>query len=224
MAKQKNLGQCHVMSNQRAAQILALLQREYPAVETPLAHTSVWELLVATILSAQCTDARVNMVTPQLFARYPNVHEVANAQVAQLEQIIHSIGFFRAKARNIIACAERIIDVYDGDVPGKMEELITLPGVGRKTANVVLARWFHVPGLVVDTHVIRLSRLLALTKNTDPEKIERDLQPLFPPQEWSDLSLRLIFHGRRVCVARTPRCAACILASLCPSRRDIPKP
>jgi endonuclease-3 len=174
------------------------------------------QLLVATILSAQCTDARVNSVTPALFARYPDAKAFADADPRELESIIRPLGFFRAKAAHVIACCRGLVERFGGNVPRTMEELTSLRGVARKTANVVLGQVFDVPGIPVDTHVIRLSNRLGLTTEADPVKIERDLNALVPPREWSKFGLRLIFHGRRVCHARGPRCGSCTLAGLCP--------
>jgi endonuclease-3 len=174
-------------------------------------------LLVATILSAQTTDERVNMVTPALFARYPDASALAAAEPAQLEEIIHSTGFFRAKARNLIGMAQGVVARFGGEVPSRMEDLVTLPGVGRKTANVVRSVDFGLPGLPVDTHVARLAVRLGLTTETDPVKVELALNQLIPSSDRGAFSLRLILHGRRVCVARLPRCAECSLADFCPS-------
>jgi len=189
----------------------------YPAAECELTHSNAYELLSATILSAQCTDARVNMVTPSLFARYPAVDDLASADPSELEQIIRSTGFYQSKARNLIGMARRVVDVYGGEVPRELEDLVTLPGVGRKTGNVLRSVVWDLPGLAVDTHVGRLSRRLGLTENDDPVKVERDLNGFLPPQEWGKFSLRLILHGRRVCDARKPRCDSCELADICPS-------
>ena len=197
------------------------LEEAYPGSASDLcalSHHNPFELLVATILSAQCTDERVNMVMPVLFKLFPTPEAMAGADREQLETLIKSTGFFRAKAAHILAASEAIVMRYGGEVPRSMEELTTLPGVGRKTANVVLSVAFNLPGLPVDTHVTRLSRRLALTGSDDPVQIERDLCGLFPPHKWGEVSLRLILHGRRVCVARRPRCELCELADLCPSR------
>jgi endonuclease-3 len=172
---------------------------------------------VATVLSAQTTDERVNAVTPGLFARFPEPEDLAVADPAEVEALIRPTGFFRVKTKNIVALAQAVCDRFDCQVPAKMEDLVTLPGVGRKTANVVLSVAFDLPGLPVDTHVGRLSRLLGLTQQTDPVKVEADLCGALPSREWGALSLRLILHGRRVCVARRPRCAECLLADFCPS-------
>ncbi len=202
----------------RIGEILRLLHQEYPHVRCELDFTSPLELLVATILSAQCTDERVNKVTPDLFAAYPSAQAYAEADIEALEEAVHSTGFFRNKAKNIQGAGRRMVEAYDGHVPDDMDDLLTLPGVARKTANVVLGCAFGIAeGVVVDTHVKRLSNRLGLTEESTPEKIERDLMALLPRAEWIDFSHRLIFHGRRVCAARKPNCAACVLRSLCPS-------
>lgn len=202
----------------RIAEILARLKREYPDAHCALDHADAFELLCATILSAQCTDVRVNLVTPVLFARYPDAFALAAARHDDVEEIIRSTGFFRNKARNLIAMAQALVADHGGEVPRTMEELRVLPGVGRKTANVVLGNAFGInAGVTVDTHVGRLSRLLALTKHDDPEKVERDLMKLVPQDDWALVSHLLIFHGRQVCIARRPRCAACVLNDCCPS-------
>jgi endonuclease-3 len=174
------------------------------------------QLLVATILSAQCTDARVNLVTPALFAKYPDAKAFAEAAPKELEAAIQSTGFFRNKARSILACTRSLVERHNGEVPGTLEELVQLAGVGRKTANVILGNAFDVPGITVDTHVGRLSRRLGLTTETDPEKVERDLMRLVPKKEWTMFSHRLIFHGRQVCHSRKPNCDGCPLAKACP--------
>jgi endonuclease III len=197
---------------------LGRLKREYPDARCALHHGDAYQLLVATILSAQCTDTRVNMVTPAFFARYPSPEALARADRGEVEEIIRSTGFFRNKTRSLIGMAQALVADHRGEVPRTMEELRVLPGVGRKTANVVLGNAFGVnDGVTVDTHVIRLSRLLGLTRHDDPVKIEQDLMLLFPRDEWALLSHLLIFHGRQVCVARRPRCPECVLADLCPS-------
>jgi endonuclease-3 len=201
----------------RATDVVELLRKEYPDAKCALVHTNAYELLVATILSAQSTDERVNMVTPALFAKYPTPTDLAHADPAEVEELIHSTGFFRAKAKSIIGMAQEVEARFDGDIPVALDDLVTLPGVGRKTGNVVRSVWFREPGLPVDTHVTRLTHRLKLTNETDPVKIEHDVGALVPPNEWGDLSLRLIEHGRRVCDARRPRCDACVLAGVCPS-------
>jgi endonuclease-3 len=199
------------------------LARLYPDATCALHHRDPLQLLISTILSAQCTDARVNQVTPALFARYPDVAAFASADIQELETLIQSTGFFRNKARNIQACCRQLAEKHRGQVPATLEELVPLAGVGRKTANVVLGDAFGVPGITVDTHVGRLSRRLGLTTETDPVKVERDLMRLIPQHQWTQFSHRLIFHGRQVCHARKPRCAECTLASLCP-RIGVPLP
>ncbi|HEV7525508.1 MAG TPA: endonuclease III [Acidimicrobiia bacterium] len=201
----------------RAAAALELLRELYPDVQCALTHTNAYELLAATILSAQCTDERVNMVTPTLFAKYPEPADLAAADPGEVESIIQSTGFFRSKTKNLIGMAQAVTGRFDGEVPDALSDLVTLPGVGRKTGNVVRSVWFHEPGLPVDTHVTRLSNRLKLTAETDPVKIEHDLDALIEPPEWGDFSLRLIEHGRRVCDARRPRCSVCTLAGICPS-------
>jgi endonuclease-3 len=200
----------------RARRIVRLLAREYPDAHCALNHETPLQLLVATILSAQCTDARVNLVTPALFARYPDAKAFATADARDLEAAIQSTGFFRNKARNIRACCQTLVERHGGEVPGTMEELVPLAGVGRKTANVILGNAFGVPGITVDTHVGRLSRRMGLTTETDPEKVERDLMQLIPKKEWTQFSHRMIFHGRQVCHAREPRCDDCVVAKVCP--------
>ena len=203
---------------ERAAEILRRLQREYPGARCALEHRDAYQLLVATILSAQCTDVRVNMVTPAFFARYPSPESLARAEPAEVEEMIRSTGFFRNKTRSLIGMAQALVADYGGEVPRSMEELRVLPGVGRKTANVVLGNAFGInEGVTVDTHVTRLSRLLGLTRHDDPVKIEQDLMLLLPRPDWALLSHLLIFHGRQVCIARRPRCPDCVVASLCPS-------
>ncbi len=203
-----------------AAEYYRRLAEEYPGARCALNFRNAYELLVATILSAQCTDVRVNMVTPSLFAKYPNAAALAAADRDTLESLIRSTGFFRSKAKNLLGMAAALVERHHGGVPRTMEELTALPGVGRKTANVVLGNAFDTnDGIVVDTHVARLSKLLGLTRETDAVKIERDLMPLFPRERWTMLSHLLIEHGRRVCVARVPKCERCILNDLCPSSR-----
>lgn len=202
----------------RARKIIARLKREYPDATSALHHRSALELVVATILSAQCTDARVNMVTPHLFAKYRTAADYAAADPRVLEKEIQSTGFFRNKTKSIIGMAQALVERHGGEVPQTMEELTALPGVGRKTANVILGTWFGKnEGVVVDTHVHRLSRLLGLTRQDDPVKIERELMQLVPREDWTWFSHTLIQHGRAVCIARRPRCADCVLNRLCPS-------
>jgi endonuclease-3 len=203
---------------QRTEEILALLAREYRGTHTALDHRNPYELLVATILSAQCTDKRVNEVTPALFRRFPAPADLAGASLAELEELVRTTGFYRNKARALLGLGQALMAEHGGEVPSTMEELRRLPGVGRKTANVVLGNAFGInAGVVVDTHVQRLARRLGLTAESDPEKIERDLMQLVPRREWTLWSNLLIAHGRKVCQARRPRCAVCVVAELCPS-------
>ena len=202
----------------RAKQVLAKLRRAYPDATCALTHRDAFELLAATILSAQCTDVRVNLVTPALFERYPDPSALAAARQGEVEALIRSTGFFRNKAKNLIAMAQALVADHGGAVPDTMEGLHRLPGVGRKTANVVLGNWYGInAGVTVDTHVTRLARLLKLTRHTDPVKIERDLMALIPQADWTLISHLLILHGRAVCIANRPRCGACVLAKICPS-------
>src|SRR6059036_3708963 len=204
----------------RVKKIIARLERAYPDATCALHHTNPLELLVATILSAQSTDARVNIVTPSLFAKYKTAQDYAAANPAVFEQDIHSTGFFRNKTKSIIGMAQALLERHGGKVPDTMEELVQLPGVGRKNANVVLGTWFGKnEGIVVDTHVQRLATLLGLTKQRDPVKIERDLVTLVPRDKWTWFSHTLIRHGRRVCIARRPKCEICVINRLCPSSR-----
>jgi endonuclease-3 len=201
----------------RARRIVRELERIYPEAVCALAHESPFELLVATILSAQCTDARVNMVTPALFDRFPDARSMAAADLAELEELIRSTGFFRAKAKNIKTMAERLAEHHDGEIPRDLETLTALAGVGRKTANVVLGTAFGIAsGVVVDTHVKRLAYRLGLSTHKEPGKIEQDLMAVVPKTQWVNLSHRLIHHGRRTCLARKPRCGQCGLEKLCP--------
>ena len=200
----------------RVSLILRRLNQDYPDVVCALHHSSAWELLAATILSAQCTDVRVNMVTPALFAAYPSVEAMAVAAQADVEELVRTTGFFRNKAKNLIGAAKGIVERYNGEVPASMEELLTLPGVARKTANVVLGSWFGIAsGIVVDTHVSRISNRLDLTKAADPQKIEQDLTKIIPKKRWVLFSHQIIHHGRAVCVARKPKCHVCSLYDLC---------
>ena len=203
-----------------ALTVLGILEQTYPDAKCELDFGSVFQLLVATILSAQSTDRRVNGVTPELFSRYPTAAELADADLAEVEQIIHSTGFFRVKAETIIHMSQELMEVYGGEVPGTLEQLIVLPGVGRKTANVVLGEGFGVPGITTDTHVMRVSRRLGWTAQTDPVKIEKDLCALFPADVWISLCHVVIWHGRRRCHARRPACGVCPVASMCPSSWD----
>jgi endonuclease-3 len=192
------------------------LAAAYPDATCALHFSNPLELLIATILSAQCTDVRVNMVTPALFKKYPTARDYAEAKPHELEELIRSTGFYHNKAKAILAACKDIVERFGGDVPGTLEELCTLRGVGRKTANVVLGNAFNTPGIVVDTHVSRVSQRLGLTKQKDPEKIEADLMRLFPPERWTQLSHEMIFHGRRRCRAPKPICSGCPLLQLCP--------
>ena len=202
----------------RGLTILRRLKRAYPDAHCALDHGDAYQLLAATILSAQCTDVRVNMVTPALFAKYPGPAQLARAAQADVEKLIQSTGFFRNEAKNLIAMAQTVVADHGGNVPRTMAELHALPGVGRKTANVVLGNAFGInEGITVDTHVTRLAGLLRLTRHTDPIKIEQDLMALVPREEWTLVSHLLILHGRGVCIARRPQCGACVVADLCPS-------
>ena len=200
----------------RAERLVQGLKRLYPDADCELDHGNALELLVATILSAQCTDQRVNTVTPALFAKYKTAADYAAARPADLEKLIHTTGFFRNKAKSIIGLGRALVERHGGTVPQAMDDLVKLPGVGRKTANVVLSVWFHLPAIPVDTHVIRLVARMGLTKQTDPVKIELALQKLLPERDWSFASTALIWHGRRVCTARNPGCDACSLRPDCP--------
>ena len=198
-------------------QVCRALKLAYPEATCALVHANPFQLLVATILSAQCTDSRVNMVTPELFRRFPDPASLAAADPDELEALIRSTGFFRAKARSLLTMSNQIVERHDGQIPRDLNELTQLAGVGRKTANVVLGTAFGIAsGVVVDTHVKRLTNRMGLTTSKSPEQIERDLIPLIPRKQWVDFSHRLILHGRRVCVARNPRCIDCVLASICP--------
>jgi endonuclease-3 len=201
---------------ERTARIAAALARLYPEARISLDFATPWQCLVATILSAQCTDKRVNQVTPRLFAEAPDARAMDAAPAARIERLILDTGFFRQKTRSLNGAARAILERFGGEVPSRMEDLVTLPGVGRKTANVLLGHVFGQPGLVVDTHVRRVANRLGLTRETEPEKIERDLQPLLAPGQWTPFSMRLILHGRTVCYARKPRCEICALAADCP--------
>jgi endonuclease III len=206
--------------SRRARLIAAHLAKAYPEVACPLAHNNTFELLVAVILSAQCTDAAVNKVTPALFSRYPTPAALACAPTSDIESLIRSLGLFRAKARSLKRCAQQLVDEFHGEVPSAMEALTRLAGVGRKTANVIRGHAFDLPGIAVDTHCKRLSRRLGLTRRQEPIKIEQDLSRLLAPEEWTAFSHRLIVHGRAVCHARKPKCPECALRALCPSRDD----
>ncbi|MBP5616733.1 MAG: endonuclease III [Elusimicrobiaceae bacterium] len=196
--------------------LLKALKKQYPKHVIPLHHKNAWELLCAVILSAQCTDTRVNTITPHLFKKYPTVYDLAQADIKDVEKIIHSAGFYHSKALSLIEMSKRICEVYDGKVPQTMEDLLTLRGVARKTANVMLGDYFKKPaGIVVDTHVKRLAFRLGLTKNTDPVKIERDLTKIIPYEYWGWIAIALILHGRSICSARKPQCEECPLNKLC---------
>lgn len=204
------------LAPERVAAILDALAKTYPGVVCALNHKSAWELTVATILSAQCTDVRVNLVTPALFKALPTPKAMAAASLPELEELIKSTGFFRNKAKSIKGAATVVVDEFKGKVPQTMDEMIRLPGVARKTANVVLGSWYGIAvGVVVDTHVLRLSKRLELTKNTSPEKVEQDLMKIIPQDRWIAFSHELIHHGRQVCIARKPRCEECTLEKLC---------
>ena len=206
-----------VAKKKRAQAIYRILSKSYPDIHCELDFKNPLQLLVATVLSAQCTDKRVNAVTPALFKRYKNVKDFAGADLRELQQIIKSTGFFRAKAKNIKGLSLAIVERHGGKVPNSLDELVKLPGVGRKTANVVLGHAFDTPGITVDTHFGRLSRRFGWTKETDPVKVEFEVMELIPRKEWTYLSQRMIWHGRRVCHSRKPACGACPLQKLCPS-------
>ena len=200
----------------RVTRLVAGLKRVYPDADCELNHGSALELLIATILSAQCTDQRVNTVTPALFAKYPTARDYANAYPAQVEELVHATGFFRNKAKAIIGLAQALVETHGGEVPDTMDDLVKLPGVGRKTANVLLSVWFRRPAIPVDTHVLRLAGRLGLTKELDPVKIEFALRKILPEEDWSFAATALIWHGRRVCFARNPSCETCALSADCP--------
>lgn len=201
----------------RAKEVARRLAELYPGAECELTHSNAFELLAATILSAQCTDVRVNMVTPSLFAKYPTPQALAVANPIEVEEIIRSTGFYQTKARNLIGMARNVIERFDGEIPRDLDDLVTLPGVGRKTGNVLRSVVYDLPGLAVDTHVGRLSRRLGLTTEEDPVKVEKVLNGFIDPPEWGRFSLRLILHGRRVCDAKKPKCDICELEDICPS-------
>jgi endonuclease-3 len=205
--------------SQLAGLVFERLKTVHPDAHCELNHSNAFELLLATILSAQCTDVRVNMVTPALFKKYPTPQKLAKAKLEEVEEVIKSINFFRNKSKSLIGCAQLLVEKYKSEVPRSVEELIELPGVGRKTANVVLGNAFNInTGIVVDTHVKRTAHLLGFTKETDPEKVEVDLMKLFPNEQWTDLSHLLIFLGRRTCIARRPQCDLCNLKDVCVSK------
>mgnify|MGYP001198104779 FL=1 len=206
----------------RVKKIIKILRQQYPSPRTALHYRTPFELLIATILAAQCTDERVNKVTPGLFQKYPTVEAFARARQEELEKDIRSTGFFRNKARNIIALSRKLVEEYGGQVPDSMEELIKLPGVARKTANIVLASAFRkAEGIAVDTHVKRLAGRLGLSRETQPEKIEKDLMAIVPREDWLDFNFLLVEHGRKICQARKPRCLECVLRELCPSASEL---
>lgn len=216
----RSLSGCEISTDERKKRVRKItraLTRAYPDAPCALHHQTPYQLLVATILSAQCTDKRVNLVTPDLFAKYPTAQELAQSRQRDVERIVKSTGFFRAKTTNLRAMAKKVVEDFDGEIPRSLEELVSLPGVGRKTANVVLGTAFHIPsGVVVDTHVKRISRLLGLTQSKNPDRIERDLMEVLPKKEWIDFSHRLIYHGRGICSARKPLCTECSLLTWCP--------
>jgi endonuclease-3 len=201
----------------KAKAIYRQLTKSYPNVRCELDYNSAFQLLVATVLSAQCTDKRVNQTTPALFKKYPNPKKMAKADLIDIRRLVKSTGFFRAKAKNIKGLSNKIMEEFDGDVPSNLDDLITLPGVGRKTANVVLGHAFGIPGITVDTHFGRLSRRFGWSKQNDPVKVEFEVGDLIAEKEWTNLSQRMIWHGRRICHSRKPACGACPLAKLCPS-------
>lgn len=201
----------------RILKIIQRLRKTYPEVKCELDYSTPMELLAATVLSAQCTDKRVNKVTPALFERYKTIPDYAKADYGDVEKIVQSTGFYKNKAKNIVNAAKAIIEKFEGEVPRKLEDLVTLPGVGRKTANVVLGNAFGIPGIPVDTHMIRINKRLGISKNSDPVKIEFDLMPLIPEKDWTDYSHLIIRHGRVRCIARRPDCAGCEIQDLCPS-------
>jgi endonuclease-3 len=206
------------LAPERVLAILDALDKTYPNAVCALNHTNAWELTVATILSAQCTDVRVNMVTPALFHAYPTPKDMAQATPEALQPILSSLSFFRMKAKSLVGAAKVVTEEYGGEIPQTMEQMLRIPGAARKTSNVVLGTWYGIPsGVVVDTHVLRLSRRLELTTNTDPVKVERDLMAILPQDHWISFSHELIYHGRQICDARKPKCADCSLETLCNS-------
>lgn len=207
-----------IKKQERMHIVLSLLKKEYPNAECALHHSTPFQLLIATILSAQCTDARVNIVTPSLFTAFPDAYSMSKAKLTDVEEIIHSTGFYKAKAKNIIACSEQIIKRFNGELPLTIEELTTLPGVGRKTANVLLGNAFGKnAGITVDTHVTRIMNLLKFVQSTDAVKIEMNLIPLIPQDDWTVFTHVIIQHGREICIARRPKCQDCIISHYCPS-------
>jgi endonuclease III len=217
-AKVKGGKTANPLAPERVAAILDALEKAYPKAVCALNHRNAWELLVATILSAQCTDVRVNLATPALFAAFPTPQAMAAASLPELEELIRTTGFFRNKAKSIQGAGRVITEEFGGEVPKTMEELLRVPGAARKTANVVLGSWYGIAvGVVVDTHVLRISRRLELTKETTPEKVEKDLMRVIPQDHWIDFSHEVIYHGRQICIARKPKCADCTLERLCNS-------
>ena len=217
-AKKKVVKTPKPLAKERVAVILDILAKTYPNVVCALNHRNAWELTIATILSAQCTDVRVNIVTPALFKAFPTPKAMASASLPELEELIRTTGFFRNKAKSIKGASQAVVEQFGGKVPQTMEEILKLPGVARKTGNVVLGSWYGIAvGVVVDTHVLRLSGRLELTKNTTPEKVEQDLMKIIPQDHWIAFSHELIHHGRQICIARNPRCADCTLEKLCNS-------
>lgn len=200
-----------------AKEIIEILYNEYPDAECSLDHQEVWQLLISTILAAQCTDERVNIVSKTLFQKYRSVQDFANAELTELEQDIRSTGFYHNKAKNIILCCGKLMKDYNGQVPSTMEQLLQLNGVGRKTANVILGTYFNIPGIIVDTHCGRLARRIGLTKEEQPEKVERALMEVLPKEEWTMFSHFMVYHGRKVCDARKPKCGECKIGHLCDS-------
>lgn len=205
------------------APFLDYLKELFPEARCELIYNNPFQLLVATILSAQCTDKQVNKVTPALFAAYPDAKSISEAPIEKIEELIHSTGFYKNKAKNIKSMAYALVKDHNGQVPDNMEELVKLPGVGRKTANVVLGNAFHVPGMVVDTHVKRITNRYGLTKNSDPEKIEQDLMKIFPKERWTELSHQLVLFGRYFCEAKKPKCSECKIISYCPAYKKMVK-
>ena len=203
--------------SERALAILNLLKQEYPDSKCSLHYQSTYELLIATILSAQCTDKRVNQVTPGLFKKYPSIEEFAHSDLQELSKDIHSCGYHNQKSRSIQGAPLTILNEFDGEVPNSLDDLVSLPGVGRKTANCVLGECFNVPSMVIDTHMVRIMNLLELTHSKDPKKIELGLMDIFPNEEWVKLTHMIIDHGRAICIARRPQCQNCILTHVCPS-------
>ncbi len=213
------MAETEVDMKRRALKVLRILEKTYPHVTGFLHHEDPLQLLVAVVLSAQCTDERVNKVTPVLFKKYPNANAFAAARQTDVEKLIYSTGFYKAKAKSLIGASRAIMEKFGGRIPKTIEELTHLPGVGRKTANVVLSHIWNIPAIVVDTHVKRVSGMLGFTKHTDPTKIEYDLMALLPKKDWNELNFKLIQHGRKICIARRPKCGECPVCRLCPSCR-----